>query len=156
MGAWGYDIFDNDTAADFSSYVENCSDTEARQDLLMATMGAVLEASVEPEAMAEGYEFDYKVEQALAAAAYVADARNGRHDFTDTAYAMGLREDADFKDDDAWYHLDIGTPSQALVDRAVLTVEKIIEAMLRYSVAAEWREPSEKLYTALLEHKKAA
>lgn len=151
MGAWDTGIFDNDNAADFSGSMEACTDVEARHDLLMATMGAILERAIEPDEMTPDYEFGYEVEHALASAAYVADAKNGRHDFTDTSYAKMLVREDDFEDDDAWDHIDVGTPSPKLVERAVLLVEKVLISMVERGVDAEWREPSEKLLKALLE-----
>lgn len=155
MGAWDTGIFDNDNAADFSGSMESCSDVEARHDLLMATMGAVLERHIRPDEMTPDYEFGHEVEHALASAAYVADAKNGRHDFTDTSYAMQLVPDENlaenFEDPDAWSHIDVGTPSSKLVERAVLLVEKVLITMVERGVDAEWREPSEKLLKALLE-----
>ncbi len=151
MGAWDTGIFDNDNAADFASFVGACSDTEARQDLLMATMGALLEEHIGPDEMSLDYEFDHKVENALAAAAYVADAKNGCHDFTDNAYAKQLVDENRFQENDAWAFIDIGKPSPKLVERALLTVEKVLLAMREHQVDAEWFEPSEQLRKALLE-----
>lgn len=151
MGAWDTDIFDNDNAADFSSHVDNCSDVQARQDLLKATMGAILERDIRPDEITPDYEFGYEVEFALAAAAYVADAKNGRHDFTDNSYAMGLHPDMDFQDDAAWYHIDVGTPPEELVSQAVKLVEKVLERMGEVHLEEAWVEPSQKLLAALKE-----
>jgi hypothetical protein len=151
MGAWDTGIFDNDTAADFSSDVEHCSDVQARHDLLMATMGAFLEHHVTQQDMLPGYEFESILETALAAAAYVADAKNGRHQFTDNAYAMGRHEDRELDDDTAWYHIDLGTPGPELVQRAVETTKKALDAMRRYQVEQEWIQPAEELMEALRE-----
>lgn len=151
MGAWGTDIFDNDNAADFSGSVEGCSDVQARHDLLRATMGAVLERDIREDEMTPEYEFGYEVEYALASAAYVADAKNGRHDFTDCSYAMGLHRDMDFEDDAAWYHIDIGTPPAELVQMAVELVQKVLERMQAVHLDQEWVDPSERLLAALKE-----
>lgn len=149
MGAWDTGIFDNDHAADFSSFVEHCSDVEARHDLLMATMGALLERRITEQDMLDGYEFDSDLEAALAAAAYVADAKNGRHQFTDNAYAMGRHEDRDYDDDSAWYHIDLGTPGPELISRAYKVAKKAVEAMRQFQVAEEWVQPSQELLKAL-------
>jgi hypothetical protein len=151
MGAWDTGIFDNDSAADFAADLETCTDVPARQDLLMATMGAVLERDIRPDEMTLDFEFGYEVEFALASAAYVADAKNGKHEFTDNAYAKMLVDPDNFQDDAAWDHIALGTPSAALVERAVLTMEKILLLMVERGVEAEWREPSEKVRQALLE-----
>lgn len=152
MGAWDTGIFDNDSAADFSGSVEHASDVQARHDLLMATMGAVLERDIRPDEVAPGYEYGYEVEFALAAAAYVADAKNGRHQFTDNSYAMGHnREVEDPGSDDAWYYIDLGTPGPELVQRAVETVQKALEAMRKFHMETEWIAPSEELLKALQE-----
>lgn len=150
MGAWDHGIFDNDSAADFSGALEDCSDVEARHDLLMATMGAILEREIRPDEMTPDYEFGYEVEHALASAAYIADAKNGVHQFTDNPFAMG--HDRTKADDDPayWYHIDVGTPSPKMVERAVLVVEKILLDMVMREIDPDWREPSEKLYSALL------
>jgi hypothetical protein len=151
MGAWDTGIFDNDTAADFSGSVEYCSDVQARHDLLMATMGALLEREIVEEDMLPGYEFDSDVERALASAAYVADAKNGRHQFTDNSYAMGRHKDRAWDDGTAWYYIDLGAPGQELVHRAVETVEKALRAMQRFQVEEEWQPPSRELLAALKE-----
>lgn len=149
MGAWGTGIFDNDTAADFSADVEYCSDVQARHDLLMATMGAFLEHHITYQYMLPGYEFDSALETALAAAAYVADAKNGEHQFTDNAYAMGRHEDRAWDDDTAWYHIDLGTPGPELVQRAVEMAEKALRYMRMFSVDEDWVKPSQELLDAL-------
>jgi hypothetical protein len=150
MGAWDTGIFDNDTAADFSSSVEHCSDVEARHDLLMATMGAFLDHRVTQQDMLPGYEFDSLLETALAAAAYVADAKNGRHQFTDNAFAMGHnREVEDPAKDEAWYHIDLGTPGPELVQRAVAVADKALRFMRKFNVDQDWIEPSQELLKAL-------
>lgn len=151
MGAWDHGIFDNDNAADFSSYVEDCSDVQARQDLLMATMGALVERDIRDDEMTPDYEFGYEVEFALASAAYVADARNGRHDFTDTSYAMHLVDKDRFQEDDAWDYIDVGTPTPELVEKAVQAVEKVLAKMVEARIEPDWQEPSRKLLEALKE-----
>lgn len=151
MGAWDIGIFDNDTAADFAGSLEDCSGIQARQDLLMATLGAVLERDIREDEMLEGYEMGYELEQALAAAAYVADAKNGRHDFTDCSYAMMLVDKDRFQEDDAWDYIYVGTPSPELVEKAVLASDKILRHMVWVGVRAEWQRPVEKLLKALKE-----
>lgn len=151
MGAWDTGVFDNDNAADFSGTLENCSDVQARQDILMATMGEVLEEPYEDDALAGDFEFPYETEHALASAAYVADAKNGRHQFTDNSYAMMLVDKDRYMDDDAWEHIDIGTPTPELVQRAVVTVEKILGQMERVRVEEEWQTPSRDVLAALKE-----
>lgn len=156
MGAWAQGIFDNDHAADFAAGVEACSDVQARHDLLMATMGAVLDRDIRPDEVTTYYELGSDLEAALASAAYVADARNGLHEFTDNPYAMGADREKDPRDDGAWFHIELGTPPPALVERAVLTVEKILLAMVTAGIDKDWRDPSEKVYQALLREKKNA
>lgn len=151
MGAWDTGIFDNDHAADFSSFVEACSDIAARHDLLTATLGAFLEAEYEADALAGDYEFPSETEATLASAAYVADAKNGRHEFTDNAYAMGHDESKDLDDDDAWYHIDLGTPGPELVDQAVKVVEKVLAQMVKVQVEDEWQEPTRAVLAAFQE-----
>jgi hypothetical protein len=151
MGAWDTGIFDNDNAADFSGSVEYCSDVQARQDLLMATMGAILERDIRDDEITEDYEYGHEVEHALAGAAYVADAKNGRHQFTDNSYAMMLVDKDRFQEDDAWDHIDVGTPSPELVQTAVKVVDKILRQMVRVGVGADWQEPSVQLLAALRE-----
>lgn len=156
MGAWDTGIFDNDNAADFSSSVQDCSDVQARHDLLMATMGAVLERDIRDDEITQDFEMGHEVEHALASAAYVADAKNGRHQFTDNPYAMAMDREKDLEDDGAWLHIDLGTPPPALVERAVLLVEKVLLAMVTARLEKAWRAPSEELYQALLQPKKDA
>lgn len=153
MGAWDTGIFDNDNAADFAASVEYASDVQARHDLLKATMGAVLERDIRPDELTPDYEFGHEIEFALASAAYVADAKNGRHQFTDNAYAMGHVDDdsIDPQSDEAWYHIDLGTPSAELVKLAVETTSKILAAEKAAGVEQEWLEPSKALLKALQE-----
>jgi hypothetical protein len=150
MGTWDTGIFDNDSAADFSGSVEHASDVPARHDLLMATMGAVLEREIREDEVAKDYSMGYELSFALAAAAYVADAKNGVHQFTDNAYAMGHNQAVEDPDDDGhWYHIDLGTPGPELVQRGVLVVAKILARMVAVGLEDEWQEPVRELLVAL-------
>lgn len=151
MGAWDTGIFDNDNAADFASYVEHCSDVQARHDLFRATLGAELERNYTADECAGDFEFPYETEHALASAAYIADARNGRHQFTDNAYAMGMDHAKDADNENSWYHIELGEPPDELADLAVQVLKKILAQMVRVHVEAEWQEPTREVLEALTE-----
>lgn len=95
MGAWGHGPFDNDTAADFAHDVRACATLPhplpARTALLLETMRQVLngDAEVRPDQPSD-YELDYRIERALAAVAFVADAVTGICAHTDTPFARGV------------------------------------------------------------------
>jgi hypothetical protein len=92
MGTWDTGPFDNDSAADFAGAIQDCTGPEARHDLLLATLGAGTEALPRAELTNE-YSWGYELEQAFAAAAFVADEYTGRKQFTDTSYARGVDDD---------------------------------------------------------------
>lgn len=146
MGAWGTGAFDNDNAADFAGNVEDCSDDQARQDLLDATLGAVLdELGRLASEMNNEFEFPYEIEHAIAAAAFVADARNGRTDFTNTSYAqMHDREK------DTWEQIPLGPPSEELVLRAIVTMSAVLAVMQDVAgVDEEWQQATKDILAAL-------
>lgn len=95
MGAWGHGPFDNDTAADFAHDLRQCSTLPAplpaRTALLLDTMRQVLNGEDQPS----DYGLDYRVERAVAAVAYVADACARRCHHTDSAFARGVQDDGD-------------------------------------------------------------
>lgn len=102
MGAWGNAPFDNDTAADYAYTVRSAETPAARTNVLRATMRLLVlgqpALQLRPLGSEAGvvYEMDYRVEQAIAAAAFVADGVRGECHHTDNAFARGVSE----KDDD--------------------------------------------------------
>lgn len=149
MGAWGTSVFDNDTAADFAGNLESCSDTEARTDLLTATLRALVEQDFNdperPVSLVGDYEFPWEIEFALAAAAFVADRKNGREEFVNTPYAQGHNEDTD-----TWYTVPLDEPTPTLVNDALTAVEKILRQMETDRVEDEWQVDARKIRQALL------
>lgn len=146
MGAWDTGAFDNDSAADFAGSLEDCSSDEARNDLLTATLGAMVEHDFTARPMDEGYEFPYEIEFAIAAAAYVADARNGRADFTDNAFARAYDRASD-----EYVPLVFAPISDELLQRARTALEKLLERMEVAGIGEEWMEPSRVILAALNE-----
>lgn len=146
MGAWGTDPFDNDSAADFAGDV-GATPKEERHEFLRKALQMVQEGAgrpFEPE-----YEFPYEHEHAIAAAAFLADANKGVREFTDTVYAMVLDEDKDFKDDDAWSHIEVDKPSQDLVDLAISVMKELVKRMLVGNVDGEWVDPAQRIIESL-------
>jgi hypothetical protein len=145
MGAWGTDPFDNDNAADFSGELEHCSDAGARNDLLLATLGAVLtDYKWLPGVMEPGYELPHYAERAIASAAYVADTLRGDHHFGETAYAKGYDRPTD-----SYYHLDFPPVSPELRSRAVAALERVLEVMVRDGIEPEWQAATRELLEIL-------
>lgn len=88
MGAWSPEPFDNDTAADYAHSLR-AKPPAARLDFLM---GALRHISMMDELPYTGVE--YELQEALAAAAFVAEAHTGTHPFTDdNPFALGTRDD---------------------------------------------------------------
>lgn len=146
MGAWGTDPFDNDHAADFAGDL-GATPKEERQKFLHKALQAVEEdggRDFEPE-----YEFPSEHESAIAACAFLADARKGEHVFTDTVYAMVLDDSKDFKDDDAWSHIELDAPEEWLVAMAVRVMDNLVKRMKRADIETEWIDPSERILESL-------
>lgn len=149
MGTWDTGLFDNDSAADFASEVEHSPDTAARQELLRTAMEEFIGMKgpvLDPE-----YSYGYQTEQAFAAVGFVADAKTGRRDFTETSYAMTLVDQDNFQEREAWDYIEIGTPSPVLVETAVKAASKGLRLMKKYEIDEEWREPLGKALSALQE-----
>lgn len=95
MGAWGSGPFDNDTAADFAHDLRACATLPhplpARTALLLDTMRQVIngDVTVRPD-QPTYFELDYRVERAVAAVAFTADAVTGICCHTDNAFARGV------------------------------------------------------------------
>jgi len=146
MGAWDSGPFDNDSAADFASDVSGTPEGE-RHEFLRKALQAVQEGAgrpFEPE-----YEFPYEHEHAIAAAAFLADARKDQHVFTDTVYAMALDESKNFQDEDAWFHIVVPEPEQSLVDLAARVMEDLAGRMKAGRVEPEWIDPVERILESL-------
>lgn len=144
MGAWGPGAFDNDTAADFSGMVENCADEQARMAVLETKLAYLIKHWDRLYNLPEqGFEYPYEIEQAIAAAAYVADAKNGRYEFTDTPYAqMRVSESK-------WLPIPLDQPSQHLVTLALVAMSCVKTALEIKGFAREWIEPIEAILAAL-------
>jgi hypothetical protein len=101
MGAWGLGPFDNDTAADFAHDVRACDTLDhplpARTALLLHTMREVIggDATIHPDEPGR-YELDYRVERAVAAVAFTADAVTGICCHTDNSFARGVGDDGEY------------------------------------------------------------
>lgn len=150
MSAGSPEPFDNDMAADFKAAVASCPTTEARTGLLMATMGAVLDDGYDPgDLLEEGYEFPAEIEGAIASAAFVADTRNDEHRFTDRGEAMVFVGD-DPADPKAWKHIEFEfPPRQSLVERAGLTMEKVLRLFREAGISEEWQQGAQGVLDAL-------
>jgi hypothetical protein len=159
MGAWDVGAFDNDHAADFASYVHACTDVEARWDLLAITFGAFMDKEAhDPELrMDNDFETPSIIEEVIASAAFVADAASGRHDFTDTPYAMTppSSEPDDTKPrgwvppDEPWIHADLGNVPTTLVHAALMAITRVTRMMRQASIDPEWIEHPDKISDVL-------
>jgi hypothetical protein len=149
MGCYGDGPFDSDTAADFAAALHDCSDTDARHDLLLATMNAFGElwGIALPE-----YELDSILEEAVAAAAFVADSYTGRHDFTDNAEARGTPEMIAGEYVPGPF-LELDQPDQALLSSAVATLSMGLALTESDTSATPWRERVEAIRYAILAHR---
>jgi hypothetical protein len=137
MGAWGTDPFDNDTAADFAADVREASDVQARQDLLLATMRAPAE-KITTFTLTPGYEFGYELEMGIAAAAFVADAHTGTHEFTDNSYARGVADDEALS---LLPYAELGQMTPDLLEAARGLCRAALGLMERDRVEEEWHVP---------------
>jgi hypothetical protein len=145
MGAWDVGVFGNDCAADFAGGLEDCSDTQARTDLLTATLRSLVEQDPEDKSLEGDYEFPYEIEHALAAAAFVADRKGGVRTFTDTPYAMALD-----REKDEYFPIPLDEPTPTLVNDALTAVERILSLMARDGVDPEWQRDTRRIREALL------
>jgi hypothetical protein len=151
MGTWDTKPFDNDHAADFASFVGACTDNEARTDMLMAAMKTILDDHYDPDGrLADEYEFPGEMENAIASAAFVADTRNNKRQFTDCSYAMVLDDSKDFTEDEAWSHIPFDSPPRSdLVETAGQTMEKILRLLEEAGISEEWQEGAKDVLAAL-------
>lgn len=134
MGTWDAGPFDNDSAADFVGAIQDCTGAEARHDLLLATLGAGTEALPRVE-LSNEYSWGYELEQAFAAAAFVADEYTGRKQFTDTSYARGVGDDMELK---PFVQIQM---SEELLAAARLFTGRMINKMGECGIDREWAEP---------------
>jgi hypothetical protein len=144
MGCWGTGPFDSDHAADFAGAVEHCTDTQARTDLLTATLGAYLELKFTATDFDARYEFPGEIEEAVASAAYVADRKTGKGQFTNNPYAQGHDEATD-----TWYTIELDEPTPKLVALAKRAMERLLRQMRSALVDPEWRNPIVDILEAL-------
>lgn len=152
MGTWATRPFDNDNAADFADAVAGCTDTEARTDLLLATLLTVSKGQYDPSLILEGYSYPHEVDNAIAAAAFVADIRNDRHQFTDCSYAMKLDNPDDFMNPQAWSHIQFDFPPRPdLVEAAGQAMERVLRDLVHVGITDEWQEPIREILAALKE-----
>lgn len=150
MGAWGNGAFDNDSAADFASHVEHCSDVQARQDLLLATLRGVKEMSpTRLDNVQEEYELPYEIEQAVAAAAFVADAADGEHTFTNTPYAQGQRRDPDNRTQVYWYDIELGQPRSELMLAALEAMTFVLRTLVERGIGWDRQQAPKKVHDKL-------
>jgi hypothetical protein len=160
MGAWDVGPFDNDHAADFASYVHACTDIEARWDLLAITLGAFMgKESHDPELhMDNDSENPSIIEEVIASAAFVADGASGRHDFTQTPYAMepptsgpgdGTKPHGWTPPDEPWVHADLGNVPTTLIHAALMAISRVTRMMRRDSVDPEWIDAPDKISDVL-------
>lgn len=142
MGTWATGPFDNDNAADFAGSVRDCSGPEARHDLLLATLrdGARV---VGTAVLVNEYAWEYRLDFALAAAAFVADEHTGRKEFTDTPYARGVDDDLELEP-----YVDIQL-SEELTAAARQFTEQTIHRMRASRIDEEWIEPVTDIHHAL-------
>jgi hypothetical protein len=134
MGCWGPGPFDNDTAADWAYSLTDMSCTEARADLLTITLRAFIETEVELAGTFDLIEFDSLLEQAVAAAAFVADAHTGQRRFTDNAFAQSLAED-----NTTIVYTEVAPPSDYLRALAFKALGKAMEMTEEDSSSTDWR-----------------
>lgn len=145
MGCWGTGPFDSDNAADFAGAVEDCSDKQARADLLLATLGAYMEKEFTDKDFDAAYEFPSAIEEAVASAAFVADSLTLRQEFTNTPYAQGQME---VRGETVWYIIPLDTPSPELLDLAKRAMERVLEQMHSALVEPEWSDSIVKVLEA--------
>lgn len=138
MGAWDHGPFDNDTAADFAYEIRECSDMQARSALLLSTLRAAVALDVPPGMLNDDFEMDHRLEEAVAAAAFVADRHTGNSDFTDNPYARGVADDAELS---LLPPVRLERPTPELLRAAAEALGTIVGYMIRDRVSDEWREP---------------
>lgn len=147
MGAWGNGAFDNDSAADFASHVEHCSDVQDRQDLLLVTLLSVKEMSpTRLDNVQEEYELPYEIEQAVAAAAFVADAADGEHTFTNTPYAQGQRR---MPGSTTWYDIELGQPRSELMLAALEAMAFVLRTLVERGIGWDRQQAPKKVHDKL-------
>lgn len=145
MGTWAAGPFDNDSAADFASDVNGCTDADARHDLLMATLRAGSQLLGTPGVeLSNEFSWGYELEMAIAAAAFVADAHTGTKQFTDTSYARGVGDDMELLP-----YAEIHQPTSELLGDARVFVQLMLRRMEYDRIDKEWTAPLREVLDAL-------
>lgn len=144
MGCWGPGPFDNDTAADWAYGMTDMSCTEARADLLAITLRAFIETEVHIAGTFATVELDSLLEEAVAAAAFVADAHTGVRRFTDNAFAQSLAED-----NTTIVYTEVAPPSDYLRALAFKALGKAMELTEDDSSSTDWRRSVGEIGTEL-------
>lgn len=134
MGTWAYGPFDNDTAADYAGNLRDLPTPYKRTQQIITTLNEVMDAKLEATDLGV-YALGWQLEQAVAAAAIVADAHQGVMKFTDSVYARGVMENDELGDPP-----DIGRVVPALVKLAALVIRKTMIYMMENGAGPEWRE----------------
>lgn len=143
MGTWATGPFDNDSAADFADDIRGCTDLDERHDLLLATLRdgslTVPHADLSPE-----YSYGYKLEFAIAAAAFVADEHTGVKKFTDNSYARGVGEDMQLMP-----FVEFHQPSADLLEASRKFIGAMVQRMRHLGIHEEWTQPVDDIRRAL-------
>lgn len=143
MGTWSTGPFDNDSAADFAYEVQNCSEPQARNDLLMITIRAGIER-LSTVRLDNVYSWGYELEQAVAATAFVADEYTGEKRFTDCSYARGVGDD-----DQLNPYVEFLSVRGELVAASRHFLGQLLVCMKRDDIEQDWVDPIRTLFGAV-------
>lgn len=145
MGTWDTGPFDNDSAADFAGNIQDCTTPQARHDLLLMALQTGRERLQRTDCLLDNvYAWGWELEQAIAAAAFVADEFTSTKQFTDTPYARGVGEDMELKP-----FVEIQMSGQ-LMYRARLFIDGMIDRMWRDQINEEWIDPIKRIREAFI------
>lgn len=145
MGTWAYGPFDNDTAADYAGELDDLATPAERAALLTQTLEEALRLQHEPSDL-RVYALGWRLETAVAAAAFVADAHRDVVRFTDSVYARHMDDDDELGDPP-----DVGTPSPELVALAVRAMDGVLDYMEANGAEALWLDEATAVRDALRE-----
>lgn len=134
MGMWGLGPFDNDSAADYAGRLRDMRGSAERVEDIYNLLTETLNTPLKKANLAL-HSMGWRLEEAVAAAAIVADAHRGEMRFTDTAYARGVGEDDELGDPPY-----IGVPQAALVELASKVIAKVISHMEASGAEEMWIE----------------
>lgn len=135
MSMWGYGPFDNDTGADLAGDLRDLPGLGERVKLITEVLSELLNGPSPGPADLAVHSLGWRMEQAMAAAAIVADAQQGEMRFTAAVSARGLTDGDELGDPPA-----IGTPDAALVELAFKAAYLTALYMKSNGASRDWVE----------------